>query len=522
MLSRKIETLVVVLIAGLLASHATIAAESKPNVVLIFIDDMGYGDVGPFNSDSKNRTPHLDRMAREGMKLTSFYAAPVCTPSRAQVLTGCYAKRVSLPNVLFPGAAVGLNPDEHTIAELMKAQGYATLCLGKWHLGDQPECLPTRHGFDHYFGVPYSNDMQFRRGTAQGKLAVVRDGQLAELITNDEQSLLTARYTDEAVKFIRDHQAKPFFLYLPHTAVHVPIHPGNQFAGKSQNGRYGDWVEEVDWSVGRILDTLRQLKLEQNTLVVFTSDNGPWLSKGKDGGIAGPLRGGKGGTYEGGVREPTIAWWPGHFEAGSSCDAIAGNIDFLPTFVSLAGGVVPQDRKIDGQDLSPLLLGETEKSPHEAWYYFAGTQLQAVRSGPWKLAVVRQNEGLGRRGSANKEPFTPTLYNLDEDIGETTNVIDQHPDVVEQLHALIAKMNDDLAGKLEAGGGVRPPARIQGAKPLVSDAEAAASTEPPKPLNEMKIGDTMPTSAAPKIADDVSNQRYRGSTSRLEIIVDNQ
>ncbi|MEX1094738.1 MAG: sulfatase-like hydrolase/transferase [Planctomycetales bacterium] len=490
---------IAVLLAVLNATPVLPAAGPPPNLVLIFIDDLGYGDVGAFHPECGNRTPHLDRMAREGMKLTSFYAAPVCTPSRAQVLTGCYAKRVSLPNVLSPGAAAGLHPDEQTIAELLQAQGYATTCIGKWHLGDQPQCLPTRHGFDHYFGIPYSNDMHFLGGPAQGKVPLVRDEQVAELLTGPEQSTLTARYTDAAVQFIRGHRDRPFFLYLPHTAVHVPIYPGERFAGKSANGKYGDWVEEVDWGVGRILDALRDLKLDEKTLVVFTSDNGPWLTQGRNGGVAGPLRGGKGGTYEGGVRVPTIAWWPGRIAAGGASDALGVNIDFLPTFVALAGGNVPADRKIDGRDLSDVLLGRATESPHEAWFYFFGTQLQAVRSGRWKLAIARQDERNERTGKpqSNPVPFTPTLYDLDEDIGEQNNVIGRHPDVVRRLQGLIAGMDADL-GTTKAGPGVRPPAQIANPRPLVANPDNPAPVE--KPLPELKLGETLASEAAPRIA----------------------
>ena len=321
--------------------------------------------------------------------------------SRAQVITGCYGQRVSLPGVLFPGAPTGISDKEHTVAELMRAQGYATMCIGKWHLGDQPVFLPTRHGFDHYFGIPYSNDMLKARKVDGVKVVpLVRDEKVQELLTDDDEDGITARYTDEAVKFISENKARPFFLYLPHNAVHTPIHPGAKFRGKSANGRFGDWVEEVDWSVGRVLDTLRELGLAENTLVMFSSDNGPWLVKGADGGTAGPLRGGKGSTWEGGVREPTLAWWPGKIAPGSVCDAIAGNIDFLPTFVKLAGGTVPADNKIDGKDIAPLLLGQTKDSPHEARYYYAGYKLAAVRVGPWKMAIVPQSENTAKGRSA--------------------------------------------------------------------------------------------------------------------------
>ena len=445
---------------------------NKPNLVLILADDMGYGDIGPFGA-TKQRTPNLDRMAKEGMRLTSFYAAPVCTPSRAQILTGCYAKRVSLPAVIFPAAPIGLSADEHCIATLLKQQGYATMAIGKWHVGDQPEFLPTRRGFDHYFGLPYSNDMggewdgakDAPSGKRKPPLPLVRDEKVIENVSPAAQDKLTERYTDEAVNFIREHRDAPFFLYLPHTAVHVPLHPGGKFRGKSANGTYGDWVEELDASTGRVLDTLRELKLEGQTLVLFTSDNGPWLIQGKDAGSAGPLRGGKGSTYEGGVREPTIAWWPGHISPGSSCDAVAGNIDILPTFVKLAGGTVPGDRKIDGADFLPLLLGQMICSPRDAHYYFNGTRLEAVRSGPWKLALAPQAEHTGKPAS-DKKPFMPKLYNLETDIGERMDVSAQYPGEVKHLQEFASKMDGDL-GIVKAGPGVRPPGKVKDPQPLL-------------------------------------------------------
>ncbi|MEZ6065545.1 MAG: sulfatase-like hydrolase/transferase [Planctomycetaceae bacterium] len=473
-------------------------AAERPNIVLIFIDDLGYGDISPFHPECAQPTPELARMAEQGMRLEPFYAAPVCTPSRAQVLTGCYAPHVSLPSVLFPAAKVGIHPDERTIAEELKGQGYATGCFGKWHLGDQPEALPTHHGFDTYYGVPYSNDMQFRNGSEQGKLAVVLDDRLTEVISNDDQSLLTERYTERAIEFMREHRGEPFFVYLPHTAVHVPLYPGKEFIGRSENGKYGDWVVEVDASVGRILETLRSLELAERTLVIFTTDNGPWLARGKDGGNAGPLRGGKGGTYEGGVRVPTIAWWPGKIAPGSRTSEIAGNIDLLPTFVALAGGQRQGQLPIDGRDLSPLLLGQTTASPRSEWYYFSGNNLQAVRSGPWKLAVTRQSEGFGRAGNSTDEPFMPTLYNLEADLGETTNVIDQHPEVAARLRGLIAAKAAELAGSPELGG-IREPARYPDARPLVDDALPVPAAAVKK-LHELTIGDVLPAASAPRIA----------------------
>lgn len=438
------------------------ASPRPPNFVLILADDLGYGDIGPFGS-KVNRTPNLDRLAREGMKLTSFYAAPVCTPSRAQILTGCYAKRVSLPNVIFPASPSGLSDQENTIGELLRGRGYATMVIGKWHVGDHPDFLPTRHGFDHYFGLPYSNDMGRREaaGRPGGKpdarppLPLVRDDKVIETVNPQQQEQLTERYTAEAVNFIRQNQQRPFFLYLPHTAVHTPLHPAPEFRGTTYSP-FGDWVAELDRSVGRVLDTLRELKLENDTLVVFTSDNGPWLSQGTNGGVAGPLRGGKGSTYEGGVRVPTIAWWPGRVPAGSSCDAVAANYDFLPTFVKLAGGLTPADRKIDGRDISPLLLGASTTSPHEAHFYFQGKNLQAVRSGPWKLAVAPRVKEVADAS----QPFTPRLYNLDREIGEQTDVAAENPDVVKRLQELVARMDADL-GSADAGPGVRPAGRVE-------------------------------------------------------------
>lgn len=505
---------VAVSVFSILIASPRVHAETKPNIIFILADDMGYGDIGPFGS-TENRTPNLDRMAREGMKLTSFYAAPVCTPSRAQILTGCYAKRVSLPRVLGPVAPIGLSSNEHCVAELLKQQGYATIAIGKWHVGDQPEFLPTRHGFDSYFGLPYSNDMGGQhgkkgKGKARGDrqhppLPLVQDGQVIETVTPEGQNRLTERYTDLAVKFIREHKASPFFLYLPHTAVHKPLHPGDRFRGKSPYGIYHDWVEEVDWSVGQVLDTVRELGLSDHTLVVYSSDNGPWMRQTTKDGNAGPLRGAKGSTYEGGVREPTLAWWPGHVPAGSASDAITANFDLLPTFVHLAGGTVPSDHPIDGRDISQILFGHSHDSD-ETHYYFDANTLQAVRSGAWKLAIEPQNECVvdvpaPKRRDAS---FTPALYNLQNDIGERTNVAASHPDIVKRLQGLVAKMDADL-GTNELGPGVRPPGRVE--KPVglwlpgqaPSDDELAAHYDLAR-LDQLNIGDTLSSDDAPQIA----------------------
>lgn len=451
------------LLLALSAGVAAAADAAHPNIILILIDDMGYGDIGPFGS-KLNRTPNLDQMAKEGMKLTSFYAAPVCSCSRSQVMTGCYGQRVSILNALPPASRSGLNASEHTVAELLKAQGYATMCVGKWHLGDQPEFLPTRRGFDHYFGLPYSNDMRdFSTALGEPVVPLVRDEKVEELITDPQQDLLTERYTNEAVKFITDNHERPFFLYFAHTAVHSPIHPGKAFQGKSQNGKFGDWVEEVDWSVGQVLNALRQQKLAENTLVVFSSDNGPWLLLGKNGGSAGPLRGGKFSTWEGGEREPTLAWWPGHVPAGVTNDTIAKNCDLLPTFVAVAGGSVPATPKIDGRDLSPLLLGKIGSIPDDQFFYYTGRDLEAVREGPWKLALRPQKEGnrFDNKVPADADTSEPRLYNLDADIGERANVAAQHPDVVAHLTTVFNAMGDELGHDNKPGPGVRPAGQVE-------------------------------------------------------------
>ncbi|MFP6763614.1 MAG: sulfatase-like hydrolase/transferase, partial [Planctomycetaceae bacterium] len=384
---------------------------------------------------------------------------------------------------------------------------YSTMCVGKWHLGDQREFLPTRQGFDGYFGIPYSNDMG-RPTLADGRSVhpLMRNEEPAELLENEDQRRITRLYTEEAVRFIEKNRQQPFFLYLPHTAMHVPLFPHPDFAGKSKNGTYGDWVEEVDWSVGQILDTLLRLKLERRTLVLFTSDNGPWASKGKAGGVSGPLRGSKGCTLEGGVREPTIAWWPGTVTAGSSSDAIAGTTDILPTFVHLAGGKVRSDRKIDGVDLTPVLHGTADAAPRKEWFYYQGTQLQAVRSGPWKLAVTRQSLGMGiRERPTDLNADGVRLYNLDNEIGEVTSVADRHPDVVTRLQALINGMRADI-GSGAPGPGVRPAGTVEKPVTLFPSRTRARRRNTPQPAGKpvnwklVKAGDVFASGSAPKIA----------------------
>jgi arylsulfatase A-like enzyme len=510
----------------LLAAVLSAAVSARPpNVVVIFIDDMGYGDIGPFGA-TKQRTPHLDRMAKEGMKLTSFYATPVCSVSRAQMMTGCYGARVSVPGVYFPGQSVGLNPAEVTVAERLKEKGYATQMVGKWHLGDQPEFLPTRQGFDHYLGIPYSNDML--KKSAETKVPVVpllRDEKIVELMDGEGQRRMVELYTKEAVDFIGRNKDKPFYLYFAHNAIHTPIYPGAAFAGKSQNGRFGDWVEEVDWSVGQVLDALRTQGLDKDTLVVFTSDNGPWLTKGADGGSAGPLRGGKGSTWEGGVRVPTLAWWPGRVPAGSVNDAVAATIDLLPTFVSLAGGTVPATPVIDGRDITPILLGQSKESAREAHYYFAAYDLQAVRQGRWKLAIAPQPEGMGKQ--AAKTPTGMRLYDLDAEIGEQTDVAAQHPEVVAKLKALADKMAAEIGGKTPTAR--RPAGEVKGAKTLYPTADyvpndvkkddAKKSAAKPVVLAQAKSGDAIASASAPQVSQKAFTVSVTVETAQRDAVI---
>ncbi len=436
---------VAVLVAVAMVFAGTASAADQPNIVVIFIDDLGYGDVGPFGA-TVQKTPNLDRMAAEGRKFTSFYAAPVCSVSRAQLLTGSYGPRCGDPWVYFPAAPGGLSPDEVTIAERLKDLGYATACIGKWHLGDQPEFLPTRQGFDRYFGIPYSNDMQkISAETGKRVVPLLRDDKVEALLTDEEQRGTVEQSTMEAVKFIEESKDKPFFLYMPHTAIHIPLFPGKKFMGKSDNGPYGDWIEELDWSVGKVLEAIRNNGLDDNTLVIFTSDNGPWIGWVKDFASAEPFRGSKGSTWEGGVRVPTIARWPGRIPAGTTCDTVSGTIDLLPTFVTLAGGTVPADPVIDGRDISGHLFGTAAQAAREAHYYFSRKNLDAVRQGRWKLAIAPQAERMGR--DAVQVPASldePRLYDLEADIGETTNVAADHPEVVEKLRGLAKRMTAEL------------------------------------------------------------------------------
>ena len=367
------------------------AQEHSPNIVVLFADDLGYGDIGPFGHPTID-TPHLNRMAREGLRLTQFYAAAsVCTPSRAGLLTGRLPVRSGMASserrVLFPNSPGGLPDAEITIAEALKEEGYATAAVGKWHLGHLPGHLPPEHGFDRYFGVPYSNDMDTDEDGAEG-VPLVRNKTVVEHPATQET--LTRRYTEEALSFIDAHEEQPFFLSLPYTFPHVPLYASEQFEGTSARGLYGDVVEEIDWSVGQILSTLRERDLAENTLVVFTSDNGPWLIMDEEGGTSGLLRGGKGSTWEGGMRAPTLAWWPGTIEGGTVSDAVGSTMDLFPTALELAGAEIPDDRVIDGESLLPVFLNPDAQGRDHVFFY-RGDRVFAVRKGPWKAHFTTQS-----------------------------------------------------------------------------------------------------------------------------------
>ena len=439
---------------GALAQEETSTAV-KPNFIIIFCDDLGYGDIGCFGS-KKHRTPNIDRIAAEGMCFTSFYVTSgVCTPSRSSLMTGCYPRRINMHEsdrnecVLFPVARKGLNPNEMTIAEVLKEQGYATACVGKWHLGDQPEFLPTSQGFDYYYGIPYSNDMGGNQRSKNPPLPLLKNTKVIEAPAN--QNTLTKRYTEQVIKFITENKDKPFFVYLPHTMPHNPVHSSEKFRGKSANGGYGDTVEEIDWSTGEIFAALKELGIDERTLVVFTSDNG---AAQRWGGSNLPLSGFKGSTMEGGMREPCVMRWPGKIPAGKTCDELTSTLDLLPTLAQLTAAEAPGDRIIDGKDIWPLMAGaEGAKSPHEAFYYYQMDQLQAVRSGRWKLhlplKVKRRNWGKGT-------PNTPMkLYDLKDDIGEKNDVADRNPEVVERLLGLAQKAREDI-GDVNYKGRQRP------------------------------------------------------------------
>jgi arylsulfatase A len=429
---------------------------TKPNIVIIFTDDQGYGDLGCFGSTTI-RTPHLDRLAKEGRRFISFMvASSVCSPSRAALLTGSYPKRVGLhKGVLFPASTTGLNPAEHTIADHLKQQGYATACFGKWHLGHHPEVLPTAHGFDTYFGIPYSNDMNHPdnkgkpRGGPDGMDALWNDPESTltkwktPLMENEkivelpvDQRTITRRCTDRSLAFIQENQERPFFLYLPYSMPHIPLYVPDDVRDPDPKRAYINTIEHLDTEVGRIFDRLRELKLADNTYVVFTTDNGPWLTFKHHGGSAGPLRDGKMSTFEGGQRVPCIMWAPGRIPAGTECDALASTIDLLPTIAAITRTPLPADHAIDGMDISALMKGDARSVRGEFLYYAKDGAIEGIREGDWKL-LVPQAEG---KNNSSAKPAV-MLFNLAEDLGERNNLAGGKPELVERLRQKMLELD---------------------------------------------------------------------------------
>ena len=465
-----------ILIIGfmLVLSHPTKAA--PPNIVIIFTDDQGYADVGCFGAVGFE-TPNLDRMASEGRRFTNFHVAQaVCSASRAALLTVCYPNRIGIAGALGPGSRHGINSSEMTIAEMLKQRGYATCAVGKWHLGHLPPFLPTRHGFDEWLGLPYSNDMwpfHPENPKAFPPLPLYEGEKIINPnVTHEVQSQLTTMYTERAAHFIEQHHDKPFFVYLAHSMPHVPLHVSDKFKGKSKQGLYGDVIMEIDWSVGQVLATLKKFNLDDNTVVIFTSDNGPWLSYGNHAGSAGPLREGKGTAWEGGTREPCIMRWPGHLPAGTVSNDPLMTIDILPTLAHITGAELPRE-KIDGLNVWPLLSGEPgAKNPHDVYYfYYANNQLQAIWDLSYKLQFPHSYTTLnGRPGGRDGIPVKydiakvehPQLYDTSTDIGEKFDVAAQHPDIVKRLETFAEAARAELGDTLtkREGAGVRPPGMI--------------------------------------------------------------
>ncbi|TAE41566.1 MAG: arylsulfatase [Runella slithyformis] len=443
----------------------TTALTTPPNVVLIFMDDMGYGDLGCYGA-SNYQTPHIDQVAAEGMRFTNFLAAqPVCSASRAGLLTGCYPNRIGIYGALFPRVKMGINASETTMAELLKTKGYATAIFGKWHLGDHPSFLPLQHGFDEYVGLPYSNDMwpvvthinseeQKRRRAAFPFLPLIQGNDtLRSIQTLEDQAQLTGIYTQRAVDFIAKNKKKPFFLYVPHSMPHVPIAASAAFRGKSKQGLYGDVMQEIDWSVGEIMKALKKNGLDKNTLVIFTSDNGPWFNYGNHAGSAGGLREGKGSTYEGGNRVPCLVRWPGQIPAGTVCTQLASTIDLFPTIAQICQATLPT-QKIDGVDITPILKGNLQASPRKYFYYYhRRNNLEAVRRDNWKLVLPHEGrsyegqtpgrDGMGGLAPEN-HPYPLALFDLNRDPGERYDVQAIYPDIVAELQQVAETARQDL------------------------------------------------------------------------------
>ncbi|MEX0330049.1 MAG: sulfatase [Puniceicoccaceae bacterium] len=438
---------------------------ARPNIVLINCDDLGYGDLGCYGS-SVNKTPNIDELATEGRRFSSFYmASPVCSPSRGAMLTGCYPRRVGFGSfdgqwVLFPGMPIGLDPSEVTISSMLKKNGYSTAIVGKWHCGDQKEFLPDQHGFDDYFGLPYSNDMgrQRKADPSFPPLPLMHGSEVLE--EQPDQCTLTERYTEFALRFIRRNRDIPFFLYFAHMHVHLPHYVPDRLLTNSKNGRYGAAVANIDWSTGVLMNELKALGLEENTIVIFTSDNGSRASG--EGGSNGGLSGIKGSTWEGGQRVPCIVRWPGHIQPNSECDELTTAMDFLPTIASLIGDSLPEDRIIDGYDVSSLWIeGEDLKSPYEAFYYYFMDDLEAVRAGCWKRHIRRNGEDVN------------LLFDLDADPAEQLNLYYDRPEVVAMTDQLIENARQELgdAATGYAGKDLRPAGRVSDGKTLTEYSE---------------------------------------------------
>ncbi len=455
----------------------TALAQRPPNVIIVYADDLGYADIGSFSARKdagRPQTPNLDRMAREGVRLTSFYAAQaVCSASRMALLTGNYPNRVGIRGALNHTATHGINASEPTIAGVLKPRGYATAIFGKWHLGHEKPFLPLQHGFDEYLGLPYSNDMWPNHPTQKDfypPLPLIEGSDVK--LTAPDQSRLTTWYTERAVQFIERQRDKPFFLYVAHAMPHVPLFVSERFKGKTGGGLYGDVIAEIDWSVGQILDAVKRAGLDDNTLVVFTSDNGPWLSYGNHGGSQGGFREGKGTAFEGGVRVPFVARWPGRIPAGTASDLPAMNIDLLPTLAKLAAADLPK-HPIDGLDIWPILSGQPKATaPHDALYFYWGAELHAVRAGRWKLHLPHPYQSLetagadGLPGKYVTRQLELSLFDLEKDPGESVNVAGQHPDVVTSLMVFVERAREDLGDALtkRPGTNLRPAGTIAPAR----------------------------------------------------------
>ena len=450
---------------------------ASPNVVIIFADDLGYADVGCFGA-TKWKTPNLDRLAKEGIRFTDFHVSqPVCSASRCSLMTGCYANRLGIHGALGPRANVGISDREVTLAQMLKSKGYATGMVGKWHLGHHPQFLPTKHGFDSYLGLPYSNDMwphhpEAKKGTYPNLTLIDGEKVIDPDVTAATQATLTARYRDRAVQFVRENKTRPFFLYFAHTFPHVPLFVGEKFRGSSgEGGLYGDVIQEFDAAVGDVLAELKAADVEDNTLVLFTSDNGPWLSYGNHGGTKGNLREGKGSVWEGGVREPFIARWPGHIPAGSVQIEPAMTIDLWPTIAKIVGAELPK-HLIDGKDIGDLLTAKPgAKCPHEAYFHYYGqNELQAVRSGKWKLILPHSCRMIedrppgkdGKPAGYKQVKLETMLFDLEADVGETKNVAADHPDIVKAMLAQAERARADMGDALtnRKGTGTREPGRV--------------------------------------------------------------